>query len=570
MIRVPRSHVYIDEDGVSHRIDVQSGVDQGCPASNPLAPISIADAHEQLSEKGKVFGLQDDTCLLAPPAKVAEICQSLGSIFKPSGTRVNALKSWVKSNQLCDTGGTGITLLSGGPKILKLPVPVPDANGALWFDATPFQRLLSSRRESMDRILALRQSGLRSQTAFLLTRFASSGDANYVSQCIPMPDSSGDALDETIVSGVHEILNIDFDANANHSRWFMAWREGGMGLQSVSHAADALLMASWMPALSSCAARHNFSSTEALLESTPGLQHMFASVTARLHAMGIHEAASLQELLRYQDDKGLAKKWREIAAISSVRAYDACATVEEVITRKESGGKGAAGWLMAPRMPKHKLTDQALVTSVRLRLHLPVFENCVPCRHVSKPRPGRPPQLCSCECDIYGRHALLCNVGGHIVKRHNALRDDTAENVQGIVDGPVYVEQHDHAYTDNRHPDINFQNHRGETAHVDVMVVTPHVGSRGGDPRQARAGALIAHEEAVKRRKYAQLRLMPAVCSHLGRPGKALMTLFRSLAKDADEKLRSAAISSMWQSWSCILQKYNCFVLSTAGPLCPP
>ena len=86
--------------------------------------------------------------------------------------------------------------------------------------------------------------------------------------------------------------------------------------------------------------------------------------------------------------------------------------------------------------------------------------------------------------------------------------------------------------------------------HVDVMVVTPHAGSRGGDPRQVRAGVLIAHEEGVKRRKYAQLRLMPAVCAHLGRPGKSLTTLVRSLAKDADVKLRSTMISSIWQSWS--------------------
>ena len=44
----PCSHVYRDEHGALHSIAVQDGLDQGCPSSNALAPLAIAEQHEEL------------------------------------------------------------------------------------------------------------------------------------------------------------------------------------------------------------------------------------------------------------------------------------------------------------------------------------------------------------------------------------------------------------------------------------------------------------------------------------------------------------------------------------------
>ena len=154
--------------------------------------------------------------------------------------------------------------------------------------------------------------------------------------------------------------------------------------------------------------------------------------------------------------------------------------------------------------------------------------------------------------------------------RHNALRDMTASRIQAITDAPANTEQHDEMHDDDRRPDINFQNWRGETVHIDVSVVTPHRGSGGGDPRQVRAGALVAATENTKRRKYPALHLSPAVCAHLGRAGGDLSALFRTLCRQSDANERSAAVSALWQSWSCTLQRWNAHILHAAGPLCPP
>ena len=76
--------------------------------------------------------------------------------------------------------------------------------------------------------------------------------------------------------------------------------------------------------------------------------------------------------------------------------------------------------------------------------------------------------------------------------------------------------------------------------------------------------------EGVKRRKYASLALVPAVCSHFGRPGRDLVALFRSLARDTDALDRASVVSSLWKDWSCTLQKWNCNALATSGELIGP
>ena len=225
---------------------------------------------------------------------------------------------------------------------------------------------------------------------------------------------------------------------------------------------------------------------------------------------------------------------------------------------------------MTPTQATHKLSDQAFATCVRARMHLPVYESDGTCLHRSVPRQGRPSVPCGSTRDRYGRHVLLCKVGGAVTCRHNALRDNLASSITAATSMPANVEQHSEAHEDNRRPDINFQNWRGEMIHIDVAVVTPHRGSHGGDPRTVREGAQVAGHENFKRRKYAALNLCPAVTTHLGRAGKDLVALFRSTCRHEEQSERSKAISGMWQSWSCCLQRWNAHILGAAGPLCPP
>ena len=153
--------------------------------------------------------------------------------------------------------------------------------------------------------------------------------------------------------------------------------------------------------------------------------------------------------------------------------------------------------------------------------------------------------------------------------RHDRLRDLLSKSIEDLTGNPAPIEQHNAVSDDDRRPDLHFQNYRGETRWVDVAVVSPFARARG-DPRHARAGAAVSVMEGVKRRKYAALALVPAVCSHFGRPWQSLITLFRGLGRDGDMINRSSVVASLWQDWSCTLQKWNCHALASSRELTSP
>ena len=571
-LSVPRTHVFVDEHGVRHRIDAADGLDQGCPASNLLAPVAIVDAHDQLKAFGAVFGQQDDTYVLADPLRMPDLCDALPPAFAPTGTHVKVPKCFVSAMAPCSTGSSGIPFVTS-PVVLRLPMPIPDANGDIGFDMQPTTETIATREGFLERLLHLRHAGVSSQIAFLIARTATDGDTNYLCQCMPVPHHAAAQLDRILLDGIYDLLSIDpAHAAGMEARWFSPWRDGGMGLQSVVHCASPLFMASAMRAASDAAARHGLPTAETLMQKLPGFAHLLTEQTTAMYNSGIGDAASLNDLFAKADSPKLVASWRLSACARSISLFDSGADSEAVVTRKESSGTGAAAWLMAPTEPAHRMTDQAFVTSVRLRLHLPVFSHTGVCAHTSKKRRNLPSQACGCQRDAHGKHALLCQVGGYVVARHNRLRDVLADEITDATGSPAATEQHDAAAPDDRRPDINYMDWRGDMVHIDVEVVTPHAMSRGGggDGRQVRAGALVASGEALKRRKYAHLRLMPAVTSHLGRAGEDLISLIRSLHRNTDPEERSQAIAATWHKWSCTLQRWNCHLLGSAGPLLPP
>ena len=144
-----------------------------------------------------------------------------------------------------------------------------------------------------------------------------------------------------------------------------------------------------------------------------------------------------------------------------------------------------------------------------------------------------------------------------------------SKKIEELTGNPAPMEQNTAATDDDRRPDMTFQDWRGDTKWVDVAVVSPFARARG-NPRHTRAGSAVAVMEGVKRRKYAALALVPAVCSHFGRAGQDLITLFRSLGRDLDLIDRATTVRMLWQDWSCMLQKWNCNALATSGELIAP
>ena len=240
-----------------------------------------------------------------------------------------------------------------------------------------------------------------------------------------------------------------------------------------------------------------------------------------------------------------------------------------LISIHETSGPGAGSWLNPPSASSHFFTDQAFVSDVRLRMHLPIFVGETQCQHATRPNPQRPSRRCALNNDRFGIHALHCQIGGGIVQRHNALRDLVAEKISDETGQPALVEQHNAAHSDNHEPDVSYQTWRGDTSWLDIEVVSP-VARHSSQSRHTRAGSAIAAAESFKRRKYPALALVPIISAHLGRSRNDLGTFVRALFRSPDPATRTKQIGEFWQSWSSTLQQWNVKILSSAGRLLPP
>ena len=105
-------------------------------------------------------------------------------------------------------------------------------------------------------------------------------------------------------------------------------------------------------------------------------------------------------------------------------------------------------------------------------MHLPVIQNSTHqyFRHFASNG-----TLCCQAVDRYGLHCLLCKVGGHVVRRHNAQRDDLARHLtepSAVTSGVLIVQNAPNASTENMRLDIVFHDFHSRARHIDVEVCT--------------------------------------------------------------------------------------------------
>jgi hypothetical protein len=171
---------------------------------------------------------------------------------------------------------------------------------------------------------------------------------------------------------------------------------------------------------------------------------------------------------------------------------------DQNISLNESSGKGSGSWLNFPREAKHNFTDIEFRVSVRLRMGLAVIQPSTHqyCRHFSTRG-----ILCGDQVDAFGMHPLLCKVGGHVVRRHNGVRDELESilnDAESSAEGALTEQNAPDTPTANMRPDIVFHDYRGRVKHIDVEICTSHPRRMSG---QYRPGALIEQLEGVKRRE---------------------------------------------------------------------
>ncbi len=570
-IRQPREYIYVDEEREVHRVLASKGLDQGDPASALLAPLGIVAAHHALQTHAAILGEMDDTYLLIEPNGVKEALEAVAGAFAPSGALVNAGKSSVWCPTLVDTGSSSIAQTSTVPKILKQALPTIGDNGLLQFSSEPANKMKADRIKMFERLANLRGSGLPLQTAIILARFATSGDAVYASQCQVISQQDGIQLDEITLHGIRSLLNIlSTEPQAPVERWFLPWKEGGMGLQSVVHAAPANFLTGWVRDLPRIAAKTGQPNAEAVLQRCAPLESCLRQVVLTLTGNGVDDLPSLSAALEFTETPKLAAHWRSAVLARCKTLIESGSAPDQVVAMKASSGSGAGAWMGVPSQQAHYLTDQEVVTAIRLRMCMEVYVDRpvasngmhMTCAHRNQHT------VCGAALDTFGTHALLCRLGGHVVRRHNKLRDTMAGILAGVLDTTVHVEQHaPEVQDDARRPDICYIDHRGTRQWIDVAVVTPHPRSLPGQAAMTRVGALCESMESMKRRKYNMLSIYPAVMEHLGHMGQGLCTVLRSVHKHADPFRRARMIDAAYQTMAAALQRANVTLLAAAGDL---
>ena len=267
---------------------------------------------------------------------------------------------------------------------------------------------------------------------------------------------------------------------------------------------------------------------------------------------------------------------------------------------RSCGGAGAGAWILAtPTGEATRLTDLEYKVCSRLRLRIPLHlegagKRCKNQRGGNPPggaEPAAPGGECSKPLDADGFHALVCQVGGLVIRRHHSLRDAFAwigQQAGYAVRTEVYEPAWTRARTnadgdlelDQARLDNRFEGPPSDPLIYGDVVVTHPEGSACLHAAANEDGAAAAKAADGKHRRYPAWalpggRLIPFSVETFGRWGKEALDFLRGSADAVAEQNPQVACLGHWgkvallNAWhtrlSVALQKGNAKCLLQAG-----
>ena len=265
---------------------------------------------------------------------------------------------------------------------------------------------------------------------------------------------------------------------------------------------------------------------------------------------------------------------------------------------RSCGGVGAGAWLLAaPTSRAASFTDLEFKVCVRLRLRIPLHIESLGARCRNRRTTEREPgdgsvgQECRESLDPESFHALVCSVGGRVVRRHNALRDVLAALLREagyVVDTEVYEPAWTRARTtvdgrvevEQAKLDVRLAGPPSDPLVYGGVVVTHPEGTAWRAAAARTDGAAANGAAAAKHRRYPAWclpggRLVPFAVDTFGRWGHEAETFLREAAFAACERspqlscLGAAGPAGLLGAWHCrlsaVLQKGNAACVLEAG-----
>ena len=169
--------------------------------------------------------------------------------------------------------------------------------------------------------------------------------------------------------------------------------------------------------------------------------------------------------------------------------------------------------------------------------------------------------ICGAELDELQTHALICQLQGSTVHRHNRIRDSIAHILRESGQyNDVQIEQLVPEATENSvapRMDIIAHGPLGQRDLIDVTVACAHTPTALRCGSGTRMGVAAHMLEINKYRKYPGVQVTPAALESGGRPGDGLVNLIRKLGRNMNKTERAKFIDEAWQQISAALQTGN-------------
>ena len=251
--------------------------------------------------------------------------------------------------------------------------------------------------------------------------------------------------------------------------------------------------------------------------------------------------------------KGLQQRWTREAQYACRDALLASAPLEQRIAIRSGGGVGATAFLRAPTCSQHVVDNIAFHEALAHRLALP--------RPVATPT-GAPLQCqlrpsgdscCGAPLDSYGgHHARVRECGGHVVSRHNAVKDIVCRRLRGDLGVPALAEQRA-PHLDRHTPTGDVQQARldiatriGDTTFLLDVAVVDALSTDAALLRQraARDGLAAKAAEDRKRRRYGPA-VTPLVWELGGRIGESGLAFLRRAYHGAEPGALAALLQEV-------------------------
>ena len=204
------------------------------------------------------------------------------------------------------------------------------------------------------------------------------------------------------------------------------------------------------------------------------------------------------------------------------------------------------------RTPRAEMDDETFIVAARLRIGIPMGDHVTHCHKIYDDT------ICGAELDETRIHALISQLQGSTVHRHNRIRDTTAHILRESGQyNDVQIEQ---LVPEASDPSVapRMGHHCSRT----TGPTRPHCCDGRLCPHSDRASLRQRHEtgrmlDTIEYRRYPGVQVTPAALETVGRPGDGVVNLIRKLGRNVNKTERAKFIDEAWQQISAALQTGN-------------